>query len=86
MGEGRPFRDGALRRLTSCRSSTLAVGHPTLARKLNMAQRGALLPLLLSNSLNPSSTSAAPFIVLSDSLLQPGLLLLRQIVSSALDR
>ncbi|ORY88749.1 hypothetical protein BCR35DRAFT_350687 [Leucosporidium creatinivorum] len=51
-----------------------------------MAQRGALLPPLLANSLLPSAAGAAPLVVLSDSLLQPGFLLLREIISTTLDR
>lgn len=54
--------------------------------RFNMDQRGSLLPPLLANSLTSSSAGAAPLVVLSDSLLQPGLLLPREIISSTLDR
>lgn len=43
----------------------------------------ALLPPLLANTLTTTSPS---FILLSDSLLQPGLLLLRQFITTTLDR
>lgn len=48
-----------------------------------MAQTGRLLPLLLDNTL---ACSTPPLIVISDSLLQPGLLLLRQIIAESLTR
>ncbi|KDE07552.1 hypothetical protein MVLG_02223 [Microbotryum lychnidis-dioicae p1A1 Lamole] len=46
-----------------------------------------LLPSLLSNSKDLSySSNASPFILITDSLVQPGLLLLQQFISSALSR